>query len=130
MTTYSITVNPAVSTITPTSLPGGNVGSHYAQTVTAVGGSGLHYTFTNPSPVDGLTFTDNGNGTDTIGGTPTSTGPVSFSITVTDGLGRQFTQNYTVNINSGENLRRSTRTTPTWAASSPRSPRPPTPTAP
>ena len=47
----------------------------------------------------GVTFTDNGDGTATIGGTPTSAGAFPFVITASNGVAPDTTQTFTATVN-------------------------------
>jgi hypothetical protein len=47
----------------------------------------------------GVTFTDNGNGTATLSGTPTASGIYPISFTATNGIGVPATQNFTLTVN-------------------------------
>jgi hypothetical protein len=81
----SIDIRGAVS-ITPPTLPGGQVGSPYTATVTATGGT-LPYTWSisSGSLPAGLTIAGNGDHTATISGTPTALGTSAFTMQVADG---------------------------------------------
>ncbi len=80
----SINIRGAVS-ITPTPLPGGQVGVPYNATVTATGGV-LPYTWSvnSGSLPAGLALTSNPDGTGTIAGTPTTLGSSMFTLQVAD----------------------------------------------
>ncbi len=98
--TYHLTINPALS-IAPATLPAGNVGAPYSQTLTASGGSGSGYTFTviagTALSAVGLTLSPSG----TITGTPNATETAAaFTVQVTDSLGDMTTQNCALTINS------------------------------
>ena len=71
--------------VTPSSMPGGTMGSAYSQTVTASGGT-APYTFalTAGALPPGLTLTDNGDGTATVSGIPATVGGYNFTVTATD----------------------------------------------
>lgn len=74
--------DPAVVTVTTTSLAGGTVGTVYSQPLAALGGSGS-YTFSVSAGLPpGLTIFGA-----TVAGTPTTPGTYSFSITATDSNG-------------------------------------------
>jgi hypothetical protein len=79
----TVTVVAAFSITTPSPLPSGTVGIPYSQTLTASGGSGSYSwgwaaaTATLPA---GLTLSSSG----LIGGTPTTAGSYSVTVTVTD----------------------------------------------
>jgi hypothetical protein len=100
----SIAINlPPPPTIAPTSLPNGNVGTPYNQTLTVSAGLGPNYTWTVSSGTlpAGLTLTGN-NSTATVTGTPTTQQTnVGFTVQVTDSSvpPQTGTQNYTVTIN-------------------------------
>ena len=47
----------------------------------------------------GLTFTDNGDGTGTLGGTPSAAGSFPLSITAHNGYGADATQSFTLTVN-------------------------------
>lgn len=81
--------------ISPTSLPEGQTGSAYSQTLAASGGTGP-YTFALTSgalPV-GLSLSSAG----VISGTPTATGTTSFTVTATDSLSATGSWSYTLTI--------------------------------
>ena len=99
---YTVTIAPAtVTTLTlsPTTLPNGDVAAAYSQTITATGGTGP-YTFATTSGTlpTGLTLASSG----VLSGTPTATGSFSFTITGTDSATPAHTgsQAYTVTINA------------------------------
>jgi hypothetical protein len=77
---YTLTFVPSVVTPAPVTLPNGVVGTAYSQVLTATGGT-APYTFavTSGTLPAGLTLT---NGT--LAGTPTASGPFSFTVTATD----------------------------------------------
>ena len=80
----SINIRGAVS-ITPPTLPGGQVSIPYSATLTATGGV-LPYTWSvsSGSLPAGLTLTGNADNTATISGTPTTLGTSTFTIQVAD----------------------------------------------
>jgi Putative Ig domain len=100
----SITINlPAPPVISPTTLPNGNVGSPYSQTLSVSGGLGPTFTWIVSSGAlpAGLTLTTN-NTTAKISGTPTTAQTnVAFTIQVTDSSvpPQSGTQDYTMTIN-------------------------------
>lgn len=83
-------------TVSPTSLPNGTQGTPYTQTVSASGGSSP-YTFavTAGALPAGLTLNPN---TGAITGTPSGSGPASFTIQATDSVGNTGSQAYNINI--------------------------------
>lgn len=99
----SITVKlPSAPVISPTSLPGGHVGTPYYQTLTVNGGLGPNYNWSlnSGSLPAGLTLTGS-NSTATISGIPTSAqSNVTFTIEVTDSSSppQSATQSYTISI--------------------------------
>ena len=50
---------------------------------------------------DGLTFTDNGDGTATLSGTPTAAGPTNLTITASNGIDPDATQTMAVVVGTG-----------------------------
>jgi hypothetical protein len=82
--TYTIPVICPTITISPPTLPGGNVGTLYSEAITATGGTAPHtFTVASGAPPPGLTLTSGG----TLSGTPTTTGIYCFAVTVTDDAG-------------------------------------------
>jgi UDP-N-acetylglucosamine enolpyruvyl transferase len=97
---YSFTVAPAV-TLSPSTLPDGTVGTAYNQTITPSGGSGtVTLTLSNITNNSGMTIAGSGTGTIAISGTPTTAGPVSFTVTPSDSVGTGAAQNFTLNISA------------------------------
>ncbi len=98
--TYSLTINPAVSFTTSTTLPTAYVGSNYTQTLAATGGSGTGYTFavaSGSSLPAGLALSSAG----VLSGKPTAAGPASFGITVTDSASNTATSTFSLTISPG-----------------------------
>jgi hypothetical protein len=92
----------SIVTLSPTTLPAANVGAAYNQSISASGGSGsLNVTFvvTTGTIPKGLNFVP-GTGQLMIGGTPTATGSVTFTVTASDGRGDIATQSYTLAVNA------------------------------
>jgi len=80
---FSITINPAL-TITTASLPNGDVGVAYSQTLTVSGGSGIYtWSIFSGSLPPGLSLAV---ATGAISGTPTSAGTYNFTVRVADGI--------------------------------------------
>jgi photosystem II stability/assembly factor-like uncharacterized protein len=97
----TLTVNNAA----PPTITSGNsatftVGQGGSFTVTATGIPTPSLTESGALP-SGVTFTDNGNGTATLGGTPAAgtQGTYPFSITAHNGIGSDFKQNFTLTVN-------------------------------
>jgi hypothetical protein len=94
--TFTLTVNqpPAITSGNGTRF---TIGQHNSFLVTTNG-------FTRPTLIEsgapsGVTFTDNGNGTATLAGTPATQGTYQFSITAQNGIGSEFAQNFTLTVN-------------------------------
>ena len=89
--TLSVGGGLAIST---TTLPGGTVGASYSQTLTATGGV-PPYVFTTSagSLPPGITLAGA-----VLGGTPTKTGPYTFTIQVTDSVSATATQQFIVMV--------------------------------
>lgn len=81
--TLSISMTAPALSVTTASLPGGTLGTAYSQTLQATGGAGT-YTWAAGALPAGLNLNTS---TGVISGTPTgsTTGPVNFTVTVTDG---------------------------------------------
>src|SRR5207237_955348 len=71
-----------------TSLPAGEVGLSYSQSITSTGGTGMVTLaisgVTNPT---GITISGSGTGTISLSGTPSSSGTVTFTVTPSDAAG-------------------------------------------
>ncbi len=96
--TFTVTVYAAL-TVTTASLPGGDVGSTYSQTLSAAGGTGLNYTWSASSSnlaTFGLTLLPTG----IVSGAPTQTGTASFTAKVTDSGNNTATAPLTITVNS------------------------------
>jgi hypothetical protein len=97
-TVYTLTVAPSV-TVTPISLPAGQVGSAYSRLITSTGGIGsVRLAVTGVTNNTGLTIFGDGTGIITVSGTPTSAGTLSFTVTPTDTLGQQTGQMYSITV--------------------------------
>ena len=95
---YTVTIAPAPVVVSPSSLPGGAVGSAYSQVVSATGGTG-GYTFSVSAGSLGAGLTLNAS-TGLISGTPTTSGTRSFTIRARDSSGATGTRAYSVIINA------------------------------
>lgn len=94
--TFTVSINNQLK-INQTTLPPGDQGSAYSQTLTASGGSGSGYTFsaTNSNLASfGISLGSNG----TISGTPTANGTVSFTANVKDSSNNTAMQALTITI--------------------------------
>ena len=90
---YSITINAAI-TVSPATLPAGQVNTAYTQTATAAGGTGTKtFGFTGTLP-SGLSLSTAG----VLSGTPDTPGSYNFTIVATDTVGATGSQAYTVVI--------------------------------
>lgn len=91
-----VTVVVTPITITTNSLPNGNVGTAYSQTLAASGNTGTLTWLVAPGNYvpPGLTLQTNG----TLNGTPTATGQYYFQVSVTDQNSNQAFNSYSINI--------------------------------
>uniref|UniRef100_Q01XH1 Ig family protein n=1 Tax=Solibacter usitatus (strain Ellin6076) TaxID=234267 RepID=Q01XH1_SOLUE len=98
---FSVTVFPAVTITTASALPPWTVNRPYTQAVAAAQGNSS-YTFTDNGATlpNWLTVTSAG----VLNGTPPTTGPVSFTLRVTDGFGGTATRTFTLTINPAPSL--------------------------
>lgn len=87
--------NPAVLAISPTSLPGGQVGASYSQMLSGSGGT-APYTFavTAGSLPPGLTLGSDGS----LTGAFTQSGAFTFTVTMTDSNGCTTSKQYTIEV--------------------------------
>lgn len=96
--TLSITVEgaPIISTM---SLPGGNEGTAYSQSVSATGGVGPYtWSISNGALPAGLSLSGSTTTSVTITGTPTAQGTANFTIKITDSTGASGTQALSIAI--------------------------------
>jgi hypothetical protein len=107
--TASVTVNrtPAISSSNTASFTVGTAGSF---TVTTSGYPSPAITKTGTVP-PGMTFTDNGNGTATLSGTPTAGGSYPLSLTANNGVAPNATQTLTVTVGQAPTFTSATSTT-------------------
>ena len=98
--TYTVTVSLGAK-IATNSLPNGSEGSPYTATITTTGTLPIALNVTSALP-SGLAFTDNGNGTGTLTGTPGvgTAGTHSVTVTASNSYGGD-SKTYTLKINSG-----------------------------
>ncbi|MDQ1446859.1 MAG: large repetitive protein, partial [Acidimicrobiaceae bacterium] len=94
--TATVTVNraPAITSANTATFNVGTAGS-FPVTTTGYPAPGITRTGTLPS---GMTFTDNGNGTATLSGTPTAGGSYPLSLTANNGVNPNATQTLTVTV--------------------------------
>jgi hypothetical protein len=88
----------AAITITPATVPNGNIQHPYAQTLQAIGGSKPFTWTTNGTLPTGLTLLSGTTSTANLSGTPTAAGVYTFSVTVTDSKSVTARNAYTVTI--------------------------------
>ena len=95
--TFTVDINNLLK-INQTTLPGDDVGSAYAQTLTASGGAGSGYTFSTDTAgtaslaAVNLSLSSSG----AITGTPAAAGTATFTVTVTDSAHTTATQAFTI----------------------------------
>jgi hypothetical protein len=91
--TVVIVADPSISTA---SLPDGQVGAPYSQSVAATAGTGPYgWSITTGSLPSGLTINAT---TGAITGTPSAAGPSAFTVTVTDADGQTTSESYTITV--------------------------------
>jgi hypothetical protein len=98
--TFTLTVKeaPMITSGNATTLTVGTAGSF---TVTTTPGNPAATTLTEIGALpDGVTFTDNGNGTATLAGTPTSSGTFTLTITASNGVIPNALQTFTLVVNA------------------------------
>ena len=97
--TFTLTVSqaPAITSANHTTFTVGSAGSF---TVTTTGNPvpGITYTGTLPT---GVSFTNNGNGTATLNGTPSTNGTYNLTITASNGVNPDATQSFTLYVITG-----------------------------
>jgi hypothetical protein len=102
--TYTLNVTPMV--IDSGGLPNGTINVAYSRQLTAVGGTGPYtfsYSAANLYPQilpPGITINSSG----LISGTPTSTGPYSFKVTVADSASHTYTTGYSMTVTNSSGL--------------------------
>jgi uncharacterized protein YhjY with autotransporter beta-barrel domain len=93
---YSINIGTSSLTLNPPSLPAATQGTPYSQGITASGGTGpYNYSITAGSLPAGLSFN---TGTGAITGTPTGSGPSTFTVQALDANGNTGSRSYTINV--------------------------------
>jgi hypothetical protein len=96
MQSFNLTIGGTLAVSTAT-LPSGNIGVSYSQTLAATGGTAPYtWAVTSGSLPSGLTLTTAG----LLSGTPTAPASYTFTLTVTDGVTATASQSYTVVIGS------------------------------
>ena len=113
---FTLTVDqaPAIGSSASTTFTAGTAGS-FTVTTTGFPASSVSKTGTLPS---GVTFTDNGNGTATLAGTPAAGtgGSYSLSITATNGTAPNATQSFTLTVDQSPAITSTASTTFTTGA--------------
>jgi hypothetical protein len=114
--TIQITVEPSLQ-ITTSTLASGNVGSAYSATVTATGGiPAFAWIVAAPSSLPaGLSLSSSTTRSVTISGAPTTQGPVTFVLGVTDSQGHQAAKSLSITIGASLPLAITTTTLPNGA---------------
>jgi hypothetical protein len=99
---FSVTINPALTITTGATLPQGFAGVAYSQSLGASGGSGSNYSWSVTSGSSSLTAVGLtlSNGGLLSGSTPVA-GNASFTAKVIDGVGNTSSQTFSVKINAG-----------------------------
>jgi uncharacterized protein YhjY with autotransporter beta-barrel domain len=94
---YTVNIGANILTVLPASLPNGLNGTPYSQTITASGGTGP-YTFVVSSGAlpAGLSLSSGG----VLSGTPSGSGPSTFTVLATDSVSNTGSRNYTITIGS------------------------------
>ncbi len=95
---YTLTINGNCPTLTvnPATLPAGQMGAAYNQTITATGGTAPYaYTVSVGALPNGITLTTAG----VLSGTPTVSGQFGFTVTATDANGCAGTRSYVLTTN-------------------------------
>jgi hypothetical protein len=112
MQTFTLTVDqsPAIASTATTTFTVGSAGTFTVQTRGFPAPSLQDGNFTLPS---GVTFTDNGNGTATLAGTPTGNvgSTYTFTITASNGIGGVASQNFTLTIDQAPAITSASNTT-------------------
>ena len=93
---YTVTIGANILTVNPATLPNGTQGTAYNQTITASGGT-TPYTFavTSGTLPTGLSLSSGG----VLSGTPSASGPFTFTVQATDPNINTGSRSYTVTIN-------------------------------
>ncbi|ALN86342.1 outer membrane autotransporter barrel domain protein [Lysobacter capsici] len=92
---YTFTIDPAIVTIAPATLPGGTVGLAYNQSLSSSGGIAPYsYSIVSGNLPIGLSFSSAG----VLSGTPTTAGSYTANIRSTDDAGYNTTAPYTIVI--------------------------------
>ena len=93
---YSVNIGTTTLAINAPTLPNASQGSPYSQTVVASGGTGPYVlALISGALPSGLSFNP---GSGAITGTPTGSGPATFTIRATDANGNIGTRTYTLNV--------------------------------
>jgi uncharacterized repeat protein (TIGR03803 family) len=101
-TSIQVTGESTTVTINPSTLPNGDQGVPYNQTLNATGGANggpFSYSVTSGTLPPGLTFTTVNDPQFVLSGTPTTPGTYTFTVTASDAALESGSQSYTVVIN-------------------------------
>ncbi len=100
--TFSVTINAALTITTPTTLPGGYVGSAYSQALAATGGSGTGLSWTVTSGASSLTAVGlSVSGSGIVSGSSPTAGTANFTVKVADSASNTTSQTFSVTIGTG-----------------------------
>jgi len=98
VSSFSLTVNAALSITTPAALPAASVGAPYSQTLAAAGGvPPYQWSLQSGSLPAGLLLGPDGR----ISGTPSAPGEFSFTVVVTDSRSATATATFTLSVGAG-----------------------------
>ncbi len=113
--TFILTVNeaPAITSAASTSFMVGTAGTF---TITTTGYPDAVTTLRGGTLPSGVTLTDNGDGTATLGGTPTESGVFTLSLTAANGVSPDATQTFTLTVNEAPAITSADNTTFTVGA--------------
>ncbi len=93
---YTLAINCPTITVSPATLPAGQMGTAYNQTITATGGAAPYvYTVSLGTLPNGITLSSAG----VLSGTPTVSGQFGFTVKATDANGCFGTRDYTLTTN-------------------------------
>ena len=96
---FSLAISAILSITTPPGLPNGSVGVPYSLTFGVAGGTGPYLWTTTTGTLPGGLTLDPSNGT--LSGTPAGPGTFSFTVTVTDSVAHQASQQFSLTIVAG-----------------------------
>ncbi len=109
---FTLTVNqaPAITSANSTTFTLNTLSTFTVTTTGFPSGATMVISETGALPA-GVTFTNNNNGTATLGGTPTAGGTFPITITANNGVGTQATQNFTLTVSQPPSITSANSTT-------------------